>query len=88
MIEVDIKLQSFLQKVLKSKDDSLPYAFVVLASLYLRKDGERRRVTVMDYVLPILLEQHTVSEVENGKCMVSIKAEDLIKVINRLKDKN
>ena len=42
----------------------------------------------MDNILGMLLEQYTVSEIENGECAVSIRQEDIKKVIKKLSWQN
>lgn len=75
----------YLQKILKGKDENIVYAFLILAAFLLKIEGDKNNITIMDNILAMLLERYTVSEVENGKCAVSVQYNDIKKVIKRLK---
>lgn len=79
------EISKYLQKVLKSKDDSVVYAYLFLSAFLLKREGEKKHITIMENILAMLLEQYTVSDVENGNCTRTIRYEDIKKVIKRLK---
>ncbi len=51
----------------------------------LNEYDKKDHVDIMETILLMLLERYTVSEVENNERVVSIKYEDIKKVIKRLK---
>lgn len=79
------QIMQYLQKRLKSKDIKLVYAFLFFSALLLKKKDEKGHIFIMENILEMLLDQYTVSEIENGKCAVLIRYEDIKKVISRLK---
>lgn len=79
------EISEYLQKLLKSKDDTIVYAFLLLSAFLLNKNEKNKHIDVMENVLAMLLERYTVSEVENGECVVSIRCDDIKKVIKRLR---
>lgn len=80
-----IGIMEYLQKVLKSKDDNIVYSFLFLVAFILKSTGDKNHISIMENILVMLLQQYTVSEVENGKCAVSIRYDDIKKVIKRIK---
>ena len=74
----------YLQKKLKCKDYKMVYAFLVLEAFLLKKNDASPHIAIMENILGILLEQYTISAIENGECVVSIRQEDIAKVIKRL----
>lgn len=60
------------------------YAFLVLEAFLLKKNDASPHIAIMENILGILLEQYTISAIENGECVVSIRQEDIAKVIKRL----
>lgn len=78
------KLAEYLQKTLKSRDDSIAYAFLVLAAFLLKDGAKKNNIAIMETVFSLLLEQHTISDVERGQCVMTIRDEDIRKVIKRL----
>lgn len=82
---MSFEIMEYLQNMLKSKDDSIICAFLFLSAALLKEEGEKSHIAIMDNMLAILLERYTVSEIENGKCVVSIRYEDIKRVIKRLK---
>ncbi len=81
------QISEHLQKVLKSKDDNIVYTFLLLYAFLLKRDGEKGHISIMENILAMLLEQYTVSDVENGKCIKTIRYEDIKKVFKRLNSK-
>lgn len=79
------EISEYLQKVLKSKDDNIVYAFLLLSAFWLKREGEKEHKAIMENILAILLEQYTVSDVENGNCTKTVQYEDIKKVMKRLK---
>ncbi len=75
----------YLQRVLKCKDVNMVYAFLFLSSFLLKSEGEKNHISIMEKILSMLLEQHTITDVENGNCVLTIGYEDIKKVIKRLK---
>ena len=78
------ELKEHLRKKLMGKNDNRVYAFLVLSEYMLKKDGDKNYSSIMDNVLNMLLESHSITEVETGKCRITISREELNKVINRL----
>ncbi len=78
------QMMHFLQKKLKSKDNEMVYAFLLLEAFLLKKQDVRPHSVIMENILRMLLQQYTVSEIENEECVVSIGQEDIEKVIKRL----
>ena len=74
----------YLQKDLKSKDDRIICAFILMATWVNETKNESIRFFGIDDLLTMFLQRYTVSEIENGKCMVSIRPEDIKKVIKEL----
>lgn len=74
----------YLQERLKSKDDRIVYAFFLVSAFLARKSDEKSHIAIMENILEMLLEQYTISEIENGECAVSIRQEDIKKVIKKL----
>ena len=81
----DIDVMEYLKKILKSRNDNIVYAFLFLSAFFLMKEAEKDHIAIMENILAMLLERYTVSEVENGKCAVSIRYEDFKKMIKRLR---
>lgn len=79
------EITEYLQKILKSKDDNIVYAFLFLSAFLFKREGDKTHITIMENILKILLERYTVAEVENGKCAISIQYDDIRKVVKRLK---
>lgn len=77
-------MMQFFQKRLKSKNPGIVYAFLLLSTFMLREYNKMERPIIVENILELLLEQYTVSEVENGKCIVSVQYEDMNEVIKRL----
>lgn len=77
-------LIQYLQERFKSKDDRIVYTFFLVSAFLVRKRDEKSSIAIMDNILGMLLEQYTVSEIENGECAVSIRQEDIKKVIKKL----
>lgn len=80
-----LEISEYLQKILKSKDDNVVYAFLLLAAFLLKREGEKSHISIMDNILAMLLEQFTVSDVESGNCTKTIRYEDIKKTFKRLK---
>lgn len=78
------QIMQYLQKSLKSKDSKMVYAFLLLQAFLLKKQDVKFHVAIIENIFLMLLEQYTVSEIENGECVVSVQQEDIIKVIKRL----
>lgn len=83
--EFHLQLTEYLKKNLKSKDENIVYAFLFLSAFLLKSAGEKNHIIIMENILAMLLERYTVSDVEKGKCAVSISSDDIKKVIKRLK---
>lgn len=81
------QISEHLQKVLKSKDDNIVYTFLLLSAFLLKRNGEKDHISIMENILAMLLEQYTVSDVENGNCIKTIRYEDIKKVFKRLSSK-
>lgn len=79
------QIVEYSQKVLKSRDDNVAYAFLFLSAFLLNREGEKKHIAIMENILVMLLERYTVSEIENGKCIVSIRYDDIKRVLKRLK---
>lgn len=80
-----LEISEYLQKVLKSKDDNVVYAFLLLAAYLLKCEGEKNHISIMENILAMLLERFTVSDIESGDCIKTIRYEDIKKVLKRLK---
>ena len=79
-------IMDYLQKILKSKDENIGYAFLLLSVFLLKNEREKNHINIMDSILQMLLQRYTVSEIENGRGIVSISYDDMKKVIKRLKN--
>ena len=75
-----------LQKRLKSQDSKVVYAFLVTAAFMLKRNNAKFHMAIMENILVMLLEQHTISKIEIGDCVVSIQKEDMEKVIKWIED--
>ena len=80
-----LEISEYLQKILKSKDNNVVYAFLLLAAFLLKREGEKDHISIMENILAMLLEQFTVSDIESGDCIKTIRYEDIKKVLKRLK---
>lgn len=74
----------YLQKQLKSKDDNIVYAFLLLAAFLSQPQEEKTHKIIMENILYILLEKYTISDIEKGDCCVSIGLDDIKRVLKRL----
>lgn len=79
------EISEYLQKVLKSKDDNVVYAFLLFAAFLLKAEDEKNDISIMENIFTMLLEQFTVSDIESGNCTKTIRYEDIKKVLKRLK---
>ena len=79
------EISEYLQKVLKSKDDNVVYAFLLFAAFLLKLEDEKNDISIMENIFAMLLEQFTVSDIESGNCTKTIRFEDIKKVLKRLK---
>lgn len=82
------KLKSSFQKLLKNKDDSFLYSFLIVLAFILKEDkniSRKEHMVIMENVLTLLLESFSVSDVENGNCKISLKYNDIKMVIKRIK---
>lgn len=78
-------ITEYLQQNFKGRDNNIIYAFLLLSAFLLNRESEKMHITVMENILVMLLERFTVSEIENGKCNVTIQDNDIIKAVQRLK---
>lgn len=83
--EFDLEVKEILQKVLKTKEDNLAYAFLFVIELILNGREEMRYVSSMESIFTLLLKKFTVTDIENDKCYVSIGCDNIKKVIKRIK---
>ena len=83
--EFDIEVKEILQKVLKTKEDTLAYAFLFIVDLVLDNREERRYISSVDSIFTLLLKNFTVTDIENDKCYVSIASDSFQKVFKRIK---
>lgn len=77
-------LKEYLQGKLKGKGDNIVYAFLFVSAFLIKKKDEKSSIAIMENILGMLLEQYTVSEIENRECAVSIRREDIKEVIKKL----
>lgn len=79
------EMMKHLQKKLKCKDNNMVYGCLLLLAFMSNKDNTKNHVAIMETILAMLLENYSVSQVENNECVVSIRYEDIKKAIKRLK---
>ena len=72
-------------KTEKCKDNNMVYGCLLLLAFMSNKDNTKNHVAIMETILAMLLENYSVSQVENNECVVSIRYEDIKKAIKRLK---
>ncbi|MGN0561693.1 MAG: metallophosphoesterase [Candidatus Fimenecus sp.] len=83
-----LKMEEELRKRLRSKNDNMVYVFLFLLTLLPKEDGRNNHSVVMENLLIMLLGHDTVSQVERGKCRVSIQYNDIKEVLKRLSLEN
>mgnify|MGYP003311869878 CR=1 FL=1 len=77
-----------IEDLLKNKEDSFLYSFLVVLAFMLKRDEDRmgkEHAVIMENVLTLLLESFSVSDVENGNCKISLKYNDIKMVVKRIK---
>lgn len=84
----DFRLKEHMKKLLKYKKDNVVYTFLLFAAFLLNNFENKVNLTIMDFILQLLLGTTTLSDVENGKCCVTVEYEDIKRVINRLNNPN
>lgn len=77
------EVMEHLQKQLKSKDKKVVYSLFLLLAFSTQKDGKDDCRIISNNLLTFLLDQFTISQIENGLATVCLQYEDFKKVISR-----
>ena len=51
------EVSEYLKKILKSKDDNIVYAFLLLSAFLLKREGEKNHIAIMENVLTLTLKK-------------------------------
>lgn len=81
------ELKSSFHELLKNKDDSFFYSFLIVLAFMLKKDEGKlgkEHAVIMENVLTLMLESFSVSDIENGTCKVSIGYDEIKRVIKKI----
>lgn len=84
--DFDKELKEFLQKTFRCKENNLLYTLLFISEMLLYNNDDIRYYSTLDSILALLLRDFSVTDVENGKCCITISYDDIKKVIKRIKN--
>lgn len=74
-----------LREKLKVENNEGVCAILLFYAFCVKSIHNKNAISIVQSVLYMLLERYSVSEVENGKCIISIQREQIIRVLKRIK---